>query len=97
MFNKNTNTNLVALDSEIARVQEYLTNQNPITKEYALASEQLMHLYKIRSESETSHDRISRDAILSVAGSLAGIAMIVEYERAHVIASKAIGFVSKLR
>jgi len=40
-------------------------------------------------------NRISRDTMLQVAGSLLGILIIVAYEREHVMASKALGFVWK--
>lgn len=40
---------------------------------------------------------VSRDVLVGGAVNLAGILMILNHERAHVVTSKALGFVSKLR
>lgn len=42
-------------------------------------------------------DRVSKDTLAIIGANLAGIAIIIGYERLNVITSKAIGFVSKLR
>lgn len=40
---------------------------------------------------------VSPDTVLTVAGSLAGILLIISYEKADILASKALGFVLKGR
>jgi len=55
----------------------------------------LSSLYKLL-ETETSR-RVDANTVLTVAGSLAGILLIIGYERANVLTSKAVGFVMRLR
>lgn len=50
-------------------------------------------LYKLKEVD--SKKRVSPDTMLVVAGNLLGIILIVGHERAHVITSRAIGFVMK--
>lgn len=45
----------------------------------------------------TSSAPISKDVMVGGAVNLAGILLILNHERAHVVTSKALGFVSKLR
>jgi|SRR5688500_4427747 hypothetical protein len=42
-------------------------------------------------------DRVSKDTLAIIAANLAGIALVLSYERMNVIASKAFGAVMKLR
>ena len=46
-------------------------------------------------EQET-HERISINALLPVLGTLASVGMIVGYERAHIVTTKALQFLPKL-
>jgi hypothetical protein len=45
----------------------------------------------------TSSAPVSKDVMVGGAVNLAGILLILNHERAHVVTSKALGFVSKLR
>lgn len=63
---------------------EYTTKMDQITKLYAL-------------KEKNSPKRVSPDALALIAGNLAGIVLILNYERAHVVTSKALGFVLKSR
>lgn len=63
--------------------------------EYNRKMEQVQKLYALKEKN--SPKRISPDAALLVAGNLAGIVLILGYERAHVVTSKALGFVLKSR
>lgn len=56
---------------------------------------QLERLAKVKKAIEPNN-AISADAKLTATAHLLGIAMIVGHERAHVVTSKAIGFVPKL-
>lgn len=65
------------------------------TDAYAKSIEQLSKLYKLK---ETHAPKgVSADTIAIVAGNLAGIVLILSYERLNVITSKALSFVMKLR
>jgi len=88
-----------ALDVAIARVFEHLANVSPETKDYADTVDQLNKLYKLR---EVDHKidaskSVSKDTLAIVGANLAGIVLIIGHERINVIASKALGFVMKLR
>jgi signal recognition particle GTPase len=58
-------------------------------------SDQIVKLSKLKNESSTP--KISPDTLAQIAGSLAGIILIIGHERANVVASKALSFVMKLR
>ena len=67
--------------------------------EYAKVVEQLDKLYKIRTYDKP--DKFTKDATLAtslaVAGNLAGILLILGFEKVDVITSKALGFIIKPR
>lgn len=80
-----------AIDAILAEMD----NHKPYSVEYITMVEQLEKLYKVKET--TKPDRVSKDALLNVGGSLAGIVAIIGYERFHIITSKALGFVIKTR
>jgi len=55
----------------------------------------LKGLHAIKAQTEPK--RPSPDTMLLVAGQLVGVAMIVGYERSHVITSKALQFIKQAR
>jgi hypothetical protein len=61
--------------------------------EFNRKMEQINKLYALREKH--AKKGVSSDTLLIVAGNLAGIVMILGYERAHVVTSKALGFVLK--
>jgi hypothetical protein len=65
------------------------------TPEYAEKVAQLTKLYQLKEID--SKRKVSKDTLAIVAGNLAGIVLMLSYERAHVITTKAIGFVLKPR
>lgn len=71
---------------------EMTTGDSP---EYSRMADQLTKLYDAQDKSKSSG--ITKEALIGVAGNLAGILIIVNHERAHVITSKAFGFLSKIR
>jgi hypothetical protein len=83
------------LQKEIDRVLTLMSDASPVSNEYADLTESLTKLYALKELSSKS--RVSKDTIAIVAGNLAGILMIVGHEKAHVVTSKAIGFVLKSR
>lgn len=95
MFNLKTNaTNQTQLDELIAKVQTQMTATKPEAPEFATLADQLTKLYKLK-ENETSKKRVSPDTLALIAGNLAGLLLIVSYERVHVIGTKALSLVVK--
>lgn len=84
------------LDKEIDNVIEVMALVKPDSKEYTVMASNLDILLKAKAY-DKSQAKVSKDTILTVAGSIAGILIIVAYEHAHIVASKAIGFVIKGR
>lgn len=63
------------------------------SQEYAKITDQLAKLYALKETN--SKGSVSADTLLTVLGNLLGILVIVKYERANVITSKALGFVMR--
>lgn len=95
MFIKKTEENTTVQDL-IDGVTSQMQTYDAFSEEYAKMNEQLHTLHKMRM-AEKVHNRPSADVVINVIGSLAGIATIVSFEHAHVITSKALGFVKTLK
>ena len=83
------------LDKVIDTLLEQMLETENGTDEYKLALDQLVKLYKMK-ETETPR-RVSPDTLILVAGNLVGVVLILGYERAGVVTSKALAFLTKLR
>lgn len=84
------------LDDAIARLFDSLQGMEPDSDEYAKTADQLVKLYKLNDESK-SKKRVSPDTLAQLIGSLSGIVTILVFEKSgHIIATKALGFVTKL-
>lgn len=94
MFTKK-DTEPTALQRTIDELHAKLQTLDPTSKEYAQVADQLVKLYPL-AEIYTPKP-VSRETLALIAANLTGILIIISYERVHIIASKAIGFVSKLR
>lgn len=98
MFTKNTpEEERPELEEAIDKALLELINHQPYSTEYVKALEQIEKLYKLRAPKPELQKPVSLDAVLAVAGNLAGILLIINYERAHVITTKALGFIIKSR
>lgn len=84
-----------ALEKEINRLLEDLSNLDAHSVEYNATSDQLTKLYKLKEIDAPK--RVSPDTLLLVVSNIAGILAILGYERFHIITSKALSFVTKLR
>lgn len=84
------------LDEAISELYVNLGEQDPETEEYSRIADQIVKLEKLNAEIKAKK-RISPDVAVTVAANLAGILLIINHERLHVVASKAIGFVMKTR
>lgn len=82
------------LEQEIARLLDLLKDTSPETEDYAKTSDQLVKLYKLNEETILKK-RVSPDALTNAATNLFGILLILNFEHAHVLTSKALGFVVK--
>ena len=91
MFIKKSAPSNPQLDHDIAQAHRSLDDNEPHTKEYASTVDQLTKLYALKE----TPSRLSPDTLATIAANLFGIAMIVGYERANVMTSKAIGFLGK--
>lgn len=83
------------LDQEIDRVIDELKRINdPSTPEYKAASENLVRLCEARGIK--SHKSLSYDTILNVVGNLAGILIVLNFERVgNIVTTKAFGMIGK--
>jgi hypothetical protein len=82
------------LESVIDYALSELSGHDASSEEYAQIVDQLTKLNAIHDAKPK--DRLSKDTLAMVIGNLVGIIVIVGHERAHVITSKAVGFVGKL-
>lgn len=96
MFKKTPSPEVIALDEAIAGVLSDMRGFNSDAEEYDAMSDQLVKLMKLKKEYAPNFF-VSPDVLAGVAGNLAGILLILNFERANVIASKALSFVMKLR
>lgn len=86
-------TQPTSLEIEIERLLSVLTDEDPDTDKYNKVADQLSKLYKLKEID--SKKRVSPDALAAAATNLAGILLIVNFEHAHAMTSKAVSFVMK--
>lgn len=94
MFTIKRTTEPTKLDEMIVEAQNQMLGTEIGTEEYAIKLERLTALYKLK-EIETPK-RVNPDTLALIAGNLTGIIMVLGYEHAHVVTSKAFGFIGKL-
>lgn len=87
------NTKPSSLENEIERLFNKLKEMDPTDPQYAPVAEQLSKLYKLKEVD--SKKQISPDAAVATVTNLAGILLILNHERLHVVTSKALGMVRK--
>lgn len=83
------------LDEAIDSVYADLKGFHAQEESHSKVVDQLTALYKLKETNSKS--KISPDTIAIISGNLLGIVMIVGYERANVITSKAMQFVKAAR
>jgi hypothetical protein len=94
LVKKPTPTESSGLVKAIDRLVAQMSETGCETKEYASMTDQLIKLTKLQEET-TSKKRVSPDTLAMIVGNLAGIVLIIGYERTHIVTSKALGFVLK--
>lgn len=85
----------IALEKEIASVHASMAGFDTESDEFAQCMEHLDRLHKLLDAYRP--EKINPNSVITAAGSLAGIVLIVSYERAHVFTSAAKNFVIKAR
>ena len=96
MFPFKAHTETPSLDSAIEEAFAHLATEETTSDAYSVIVDQLKKLYEIKSSYEKDNKNfVSKDQLVAVAGSLAGILILVSYEHVHPITSKALGFVLK--
>lgn len=79
----------------IDKVLSEMEYEDPGTDKYRELTEQLGKLYEIKSKTK---DRLfSPDTILIVGANLLGLILVLTYERANIITSKAFGMILRTR
>lgn len=81
----------VNLDNEINNLLELMEQETGYTDDYKSMADQVAILMELRQK-----NTISKDTWLTVGTHVAGLIVLMNHERAHVIASKAFGFVKKI-
>jgi hypothetical protein len=95
MFRKPKINEPTKLDNVIDNALEAIGNYTYEDNEFDRRVNQLAKLYKMKEQELPK--RVSPDTLAVVGGNLAGILLILYYERAHVITSKAFNLIIKPR
>lgn len=95
MSDKKTLNENPTLEKAIDAVLQAMQNHTPDSSEYERMVNQLDKLYKMRTYKKAS--AVEFNTLISAGASLVGIIMILGYEHADVITSKALGFVTKTK
>ena len=82
------------LDAVIADCEAELKSHPSDSKEYKECLGRYKDLQALRAANQPSG--LSPDTVLFAATNLLGIVLIVGHERAHIVTSKALGFIRKL-
>lgn len=83
------------LEKEIERVVAIMATHDPGTDEYAKINKQLQ---KLNAQKVAEAPKpLDPATAWTIGANLLGIAMIVGHERAHVVTSRAVGFIRTLR
>lgn len=77
-------------------VKRKLVDDNTTPEEFAKILDQYNKLAALQHASKRD-SRVSADVLATIGANLAGIVLILQHERAHVVASKAVAFIQKLR
>nr|DAP77639.1 MAG TPA: hypothetical protein [Caudoviricetes sp.] len=76
---------------------DYMSTLDPASEEYAVAVNQLSVLAGAKVGIEPAAPPVDKAAIVSAGSSLAGILLIMNFERLSIIATKAFGLITRIR
>ena len=99
MFTRKPSSNKDGLTKAIDSLLEEMSALSGDDPEYAKMADQLTKLYALKEVDHKveSNMRINLDTLAVVGANLAGILMIVGYERENVMTSKALSLLMKLK
>jgi hypothetical protein len=97
MAHTEANTNEAAIWKAINQILSEMETVTADSPEFAKMVDQLVTLYKALPPTKEKESIVKWDTLATVAGNLLGIGMILGFERAGVITSKALGFVMKAK
>ena len=83
------------LEREIDSVLTAMSGVKPETKEYTAIATNLAKLYEAKGNDKKKG--VSADTIAVVLGNLLGLIVIMNYEKANILTTKALGFIMKGR
>lgn len=95
MFPRKKPTEKSELEQAMSEVLFEMHGFGSESEEYAQQVDQLVKLHALQQCDKPQ--RVSADTLAIVAGNLLGIGLILSYERANVVTSKALNFLFKLR
>lgn len=95
MFTKTPKPEAVGLDALIDELQNHMLSLECDSKEYTQLMAHLSVLYKMKEGN--SRFSISADTKAVILANLAGIVLILGFEKANVVTSKALSFIMKLK
>lgn len=95
MFTKKTPCEDSGLEKAIDTLLASMSTEHCDSEEYAKMVVSLEKLYKLKEIDAPK--RVSPDTLAIIGGNILGIVMILTHEKAHVVTSKALGFVMKAR
>jgi hypothetical protein len=94
MFNLKFDPEPTGIEKAIDALLSELESESAVTEDYAKMVNQLSKLHEMKTKE--SPRRPSPDALVSAAASIFGILLIVNYERIHVVTTRALGLIPKV-
>ncbi len=84
--------------TEIERLEDVLTDLDPVTDDYAKVRDNIDKLVDIRTKNEPKFQfDVDGNTIVLASVNLLGILLVLNHEVLHALPSKALGFITKLR
>ena len=97
MSSKKTQSANPTIDDVINVLLSEMQGFDAHSDEYAKMVTQLEKLHAMKASEKKPRINVSPDALVAVFGNLAGIGLILNFEKLNVITTKALGFVLKSR
>lgn len=94
MFRLRKSEDHSVIDEMISDLLVHLNDHPRHSTEYSNIADQII---KLRTLQNNTSDRVSPDTMATIIANLAGILVIIHHEKAGVVASKALAFLTKIR
>jgi hypothetical protein len=96
MFQISFGTQPNDLNVVIDQLIEALKTETPGTEEYNAIADQLVKLYKLKDVDNNAKSTVSADTLFAIGGNLLALGLLMNFERLHVITTKALGLATKV-